>query len=117
VAVRDQSASTSYKKYFAVFFLSPTFHSGFPPQVKSFDRMDPLSVTLAVVTFATALKEIIELSQKIEQSFSKVSPILLVTLDELIVWNALFIGAMGSLGKWRFQSRSAMNSFHRVWRR
>jgi hypothetical protein len=46
--------------------------------------MDPLSVTLVVVTFATALKDIIELSQKIEQSFSKVSSILLVTLDELI---------------------------------
>jgi len=45
--------------------------------------MDPLSITLAVVTFATALKDIIELSQKIEQSFSKVSSTLLVTLDEL----------------------------------
>ena len=34
--------------------------------------MDPLSITLAVVTLSTALKDIIELSQKIEQSFAKV---------------------------------------------
>lgn len=46
--------------------------------------MDPLTITLAVVTFTTALKDIIELSQKIKQSFSKVSSTLFVTLDALI---------------------------------
>jgi hypothetical protein len=34
---------------------------------------DPLSITLAAVTLATALKDIIELAQKIEGSFAKVS--------------------------------------------
>ncbi|KAF5329773.1 hypothetical protein D9619_009135 [Psilocybe cf. subviscida] len=35
--------------------------------------MDPLSVTLAVVTFATAVKDLVELGQKIHESFAKVS--------------------------------------------
>jgi hypothetical protein len=35
--------------------------------------VDPLSITLAAVTLATALKDIIEVAQKIEQSFAKVS--------------------------------------------
>ncbi|KAF8967350.1 hypothetical protein BDZ97DRAFT_1916947 [Flammula alnicola] len=34
---------------------------------------DPLSVTLAVITLATALKDIIELGQKIKESFAQVS--------------------------------------------
>ena len=46
--------------------------------------MDPLTITLAVVTFTTALKDIIELSQKIEQSFSKVRSTLFVILDASI---------------------------------
>lgn len=35
--------------------------------------MGPLSISLAVVTLATALKDIIAIAQKIEQSFAKVS--------------------------------------------
>ncbi|KAF5329777.1 hypothetical protein D9619_009139 [Psilocybe cf. subviscida] len=35
--------------------------------------MDPLSVTLAVVTLATAVKDLAELGQKIHESFAKVS--------------------------------------------
>ncbi|KAF8961142.1 hypothetical protein BDZ97DRAFT_1225851 [Flammula alnicola] len=35
--------------------------------------VDPLSVTLSVITLATALKDIIELGQKIKDSFAKVS--------------------------------------------
>ena len=35
--------------------------------------MDPLSITLAAVTLATALKDVIAIAQKIEESFEKVS--------------------------------------------
>ena len=37
--------------------------------------MDPLSVTLAVVTLTTAVKDLVELGQKIHDSFAKVSNI------------------------------------------
>jgi len=33
---------------------------------------DPLSITLAVITLATALNDLIELAQKISESFQKV---------------------------------------------
>jgi hypothetical protein len=35
--------------------------------------MDPLSITLAVVTLVTAVKDLVELGQKIHESFVKVS--------------------------------------------
>jgi len=38
--------------------------------------MDPLSITLAAVTLATALKDVIAIAQKIEKSFEKVSSLL-----------------------------------------
>jgi len=80
--VHDQViASTTSKKCSAVLIQTPTFRSQI--EVKPPVGMDPLSITLALVTFATALKDIIELSQKIEQSFSKVSPISFVILDGL----------------------------------
>lgn len=34
--------------------------------------MDPLSVTLAVVSLTTAVKDLVELGQKIHESFAKV---------------------------------------------
>jgi hypothetical protein len=34
---------------------------------------DPVSITLAVVTFATAFKDVIELAQKIKGSIDKVN--------------------------------------------
>jgi len=33
---------------------------------------DPLSITLAALTLATALKDVIELAQKLNESFKKV---------------------------------------------
>lgn len=35
--------------------------------------MDPLSVTLAVVSLATTVKDLVELGQKLHESFAKVS--------------------------------------------
>jgi hypothetical protein len=35
--------------------------------------MDPLSITLAVVSLASAVKDMVELGQKIHKSFAKVS--------------------------------------------
>ena len=35
--------------------------------------MDPLSVTLAVVSLTTAVKDLVELGQKIQESFARVN--------------------------------------------
>ncbi|KAF5319331.1 hypothetical protein D9619_008384 [Psilocybe cf. subviscida] len=53
--------------------LSLTLCGVFPEPCPRILLMDPLSVTLAVVSLATAVKDIVEFGQKIHKSFAKVS--------------------------------------------
>lgn len=49
--------------------------------------MDPLSTTLAVVTLATAIKDIVEVGQKIHDSFAKVKSNIACTNPVLWLWH------------------------------